>query len=500
MIYIFMAGLIFVGCSDASTSTTLEDSNQTDIVTTDIVTTDEVTSETLSTDDGNVEVSFDTNGGTLIQSVVVEEGTTLTRPDDPEKDGYEFKGWYTDLSLTQLFDFASVINEDIVLRAKWEKITIKVGVILPDASEYRWALLDGPFFEDILSEIYDESEYDILFSEGNEAVEKANAEALIARGAEVIILMPEGSGRAVLELCEEEGVVLISYDRMANQYGDDSLVPDYYVSFNGWEVGKAQGAHLVQEALDNGCNAENPCDLALFSGRVADWPNATLFFGGAMEEIQPHLDMFNIININPDPIEELGYFTEETFYNDDGTAKNALQSVMQTIDTDWDQQTTEYLAEQIFYVMGDVDKSNEDVYILAPADFLSLIIREVFAESLSNGYRQMYITGQDAMDSTIASLMGDPINGHGIQSMTVFKDVYHLVDYSVQIAVNVLSGVDGLEGLNTGQQVKGVPTAYAPIDVLTYDDPQKTYDLIFASGYKDKNDDIFSNIDFTPYE
>ena len=112
----------------------------------------------------------------------------------------------------------------------------------------------------------------------------------------------------------------------------------------------------------------------------------------------------------------------------------------------------------------------------------------------------MNTTGQDAAQITLASIMGDPVKGKGVQSMTVFKDVSKLCADSVKIAKNVVDGVAGLTGLTSGPSIDGAMTAYSPIDTLTIATKQNTYDVIFASGYKDKTDDIFSNIDFTTWE
>ena len=60
--------------------------------------------------------------------------------------------------------------------------------------------------------------------------------------------------------------------------------------------------------------------------------------------------------------------------------------------------------------------------------------------------------------------------------------------------------VAGLTGLTSGPSIDGADTAYSPIDTLTIDNPQLTYDVIFKTGYKDMTDSTFSNIDFTPYE
>ena len=381
----------------------------------------------------------------------------------------------------------------VSLAACGDKGQIKIGVVLPDASEERWANQDGKFFEEELKKLGKGYEYEILFSDGDEAKEKQNVEALIAKGAEVIIITVEGSGAGAVQAAKDAGVTLIAHDRMAKK--DLNTIANYYTTFNSWNVGKAQGGHLVEKALANGCSATNKCDLAIFAGRVADWPNATYFFGGAMEEIQPHFDKFNIINVQ-DTFSSLAKYTEPTF-ND--AAKTALQAAMLPVDTDWNAETAGVKAAAVVSQLGAVNKSAEDVYVLAPNDDTSAAIRQEFAK-MTNPYENYYTTGQDASDVTLASLMGDPIKGKGTQTMTVFKDTSKLVKDSVAIAKNVIDGKAGLTGLTAGPKIDGVDTAYTAIDTLTIDNKQHTYDLIFKTGYKDKTSATFSNINFTPYE
>lgn len=78
-------------------------------------------------------VSFATDGGTAISDKVVSEGEKISRPVDPEKEGYKFGGWYSDSSYTTLFDFDSVISEDITIYAKWIEKTL--GDIYMDISK-----------------------------------------------------------------------------------------------------------------------------------------------------------------------------------------------------------------------------------------------------------------------------------------------------------------------------------------------------------------------------
>ncbi|MFA5470466.1 MAG: substrate-binding domain-containing protein [Acholeplasmataceae bacterium] len=370
---------------------------------------------------------------------------------------------------------------------------IKIGVVLPDASEERWANQDGAFFKEELDKLGEGYEYEILFSDGDEAKEKQNVEALIANGAEVIIITVEGSGAGAVQAAQEAGVTLIAHDRMAKSSTETA---DFYTTFNSWNVGKAMGKHLVDEAKAEGYTSTNKADLAIFAGRVADWPNATYFFGGAMEEIQPNLDIFNIININDD-FSDLAFYTEATF-ND--AAKAALQAAMNPVDTDWNAETAGTKAAALVSNLESKNlKTSDDVFVLAPNDDTSAAIRQEFAK-MANEYDGYYTTGQDASDVALASLLGDEVNGKGVQTMTVFKDTHKLVINSVTIAKNVIDGKDGLTGLTGGPEIDGVPTAYTLIDTLTIDDKQNTYDLIFKTGYKKEDNSTFANIDFDEYK
>ena len=65
-------------------------------------------------------VSFDTQGGGAVAAQEVEHGAVATTPAAPERAGYVFKGWYTDIDLTQPYDFATPVRSDFNLYAKWE--------------------------------------------------------------------------------------------------------------------------------------------------------------------------------------------------------------------------------------------------------------------------------------------------------------------------------------------------------------------------------------------
>lgn len=64
-------------------------------------------------------VVFDSAGGTTISNQIIDKGNRVTKPTDPSKEGYIFKGWVLN---GEFYDFTSIIASDIELKAKWEKV------------------------------------------------------------------------------------------------------------------------------------------------------------------------------------------------------------------------------------------------------------------------------------------------------------------------------------------------------------------------------------------
>lgn len=67
-------------------------------------------------------VTFDTNGGTNIPNVEVNDNDLVERPQqDPERPGFIFQDWYEDDTYTRTFDFNKPITKDTTIYAKWDK-------------------------------------------------------------------------------------------------------------------------------------------------------------------------------------------------------------------------------------------------------------------------------------------------------------------------------------------------------------------------------------------
>ena len=66
-------------------------------------------------------LTFNSNGGTLVESIATFNNVAITAPNAPEKDGFFFEGWYVDEALTQEFDFSAGLTKSITVYAKYSK-------------------------------------------------------------------------------------------------------------------------------------------------------------------------------------------------------------------------------------------------------------------------------------------------------------------------------------------------------------------------------------------
>ena len=61
-------------------------------------------------------VKFDSDGGSEVAAVEVKDGEKVTKPADPTKDGYTFKGWFNG---DKEYAFETAVISNITLKAKW---------------------------------------------------------------------------------------------------------------------------------------------------------------------------------------------------------------------------------------------------------------------------------------------------------------------------------------------------------------------------------------------
>lgn len=67
----------------------------------------------------NFTVTFNSNGGSAVNSATVVNGKKVAQPADPSKNGFVFVGWYLDSAFSAPFSFNTVITKDTTVYARW---------------------------------------------------------------------------------------------------------------------------------------------------------------------------------------------------------------------------------------------------------------------------------------------------------------------------------------------------------------------------------------------
>lgn len=89
---------------------------------------------------GGITISFDGDNGAYIRPITVNSSTTSVELPEPQKTGYDFTGWYTDVERTTLFDPANIPTQNITLYAGWapEQLTLTFKAKLPHEYAYEY--------------------------------------------------------------------------------------------------------------------------------------------------------------------------------------------------------------------------------------------------------------------------------------------------------------------------------------------------------------------------
>ncbi len=321
---------------------------------------------------------------------------------------------------------------------------VQVGIVLPTKDEPRW-LQDQAQFETILGDAGFTTQ--VLFSQGSSATEKTNVEALVAKGIKVLIICAQdgSAAAAAVESAKAAGVTVIAYDRLIT--GTDAV--DYYVTFDSFAVGAAQGQYLV----DNAPAGATGVPLYLYAGAATD-NNAFIFFEGAWSVLQPKIADGTFVIANSSEATGLSATAALT--------RDEMGKIIGQITTDWDFNVAKSKAEAHLTAVGADMKG--DVLVLAPNDGTARSIADVFGADPD--VASFVVTGQDSEIASVQYVID------GKQSMTVFKDTRTLAADSVAMAVSVLNGESVATDTTYNNGVIDVPAKQTAIVVVTKDNVQ----------------------------
>ena len=313
----------------------------------------------------------------------------------------------------------------------------KVGVSMPTQTSERW-IADGEAVESQLKEAG--FEVDLQFANDDIPTQSQQIDQMISQDVKVLIIAAiDGTALAPqLDAAAAKGIKVIAYDRLIR----DSDNVDFYVSFDNFKVGVAQGTSLLNglgivDADGKETGEAGPFNIELFAGSLDD-NNAHFFFDGAMSVLQPQIDK-GVLKVT-----------------------SGQTSIDKVAILRWQQETAQKRMEDLLTANYQGDTKVDG--ILSPYDGIS---RGIITALQNNGYTGAIgegfpvVTGQDAEIASV-KLIQD-----GVQFSTIFKDTRLLAERAVKSATDLLGGkepeANNTEDYDNGKKV--VP-AYL-LDVVT---------------------------------
>ena len=327
-----------------------------------------------------------------------------------------------------------------------------VGVAMPTKSSERW-IKDGDSIKKQLEE--QGFKVDLQYAEDDIPTQVSQIENMITKGAEVLIVASiDGTTLTqVLQDAADSKIPVIAYDRLIR----DSENVNYYATFDNFKVGQQQAWSLLNglgltdlEGKPVDGAPAGPFNIELFAGS-ADDNNATFFFNGAMQELQPLIDAGTLV-----------VKSKQTDFNTVATLR-------------WDGEVAQKRMENILTsTYSDGTKVNG---VLSPYDGLSRgIISALTDAGYSVGAEWPVITGQDAEIDSVKAI------NSGEQFATIFKDTRELAKVAVEMTVAVLNGteptVNDTKTYDNGKKV--IPSMLLSPTIVVKD---KITSVLVDSGY-----------------
>lgn len=321
---------------------------------------------------------------------------------------------------------------------------VEVGIVLPTKDESRW-IQDEASFTTALENAGFTSE--VKYSMGSTATELSNVEDLVERGIKVLVLCsPDAKAAgAAVQKAKEAGATVICYDRLISGTGD----VDYFVTFDSYEIGKAQGQYLLEKYA-----GKKDVPLYLYAGNAED-ENSFLLFAGAWSVLSNAVKggQFSIQNCPA-----VASFAGKEL----DIVKNRadLEKILRTINTKWNSDEAAKLAAA--NLKG---KKKGDVAILAPNDETARSIAATF--KADKDVKSYVITGQDADLASLKAIQ------ESRQTMTIRKDTGELADVTCNMVKKILEGgkVETTSEYDNGvKKVPAVGAGFAVVDASNLPD------------------------------
>jgi putative multiple sugar transport system substrate-binding protein len=327
---------------------------------------------------------------------------------------------------------------------------LTIGVSMPTQTSERWIADGNSVKEQLENEGY---KVDLQYANDDIPTQGQQVDQMITEGADLLIVAAiDGTAlSSQLQAAADASIPVISYDRLIR----DTENVDFYVSFDNYKVGVAQGTALlaglgVTDKDGKKANATGPFNIELFAGSLDD-NNAHFFFDGAMDTLKPYIA--------------------------DGTlvVKSGQADIEQAAILRWQQETAQKRMEDL--LTGSYNDGSKVAGVLSPYDGISRgIITALQNAGYGQGSPMPVVTGQDAEIASV-KLIND-----GVQSSTIFKDTRKLAEQAVTAAKAFLEGnkPEANDTKTYDNGVKVVPSYLLPVETVYKDDIKSK---LIDSGY-----------------
>jgi putative multiple sugar transport system substrate-binding protein len=311
-----------------------------------------------------------------------------------------------------------------------------IGVALPAKTSQNWVLAGAAFKKSIEDAGF---KADIQYANAGNPVpdQQSQISGMITKGAKAVIIGAADGSQLTSQVksAKSSGAVVIAWDR--NILNTKNV--DYYVAFNNYKVGQLQANALLKglkEKKDGG-----PYNVELFAGS-ADDANATVFFNGAMNVLQPKIDDGTIKVVS-------GQTTFQKVQTKGWLAQNA-QSRM-----------TDLISQ---YYSGDTKLDG----VLSPNDTLA---RAILTATKAAGKENPVVTGQDSETASIPLIM------NGTQYSTIYKNTTDEAQAAIDLVSDIADGKTPktTKDKNNDNGAKVVPAVELTPVLVTKDNAVEAY-------------------------
>ena len=353
--------------------------------------------------------------------------------DSETKEGNDMKIVKLALAATLLLSSVACVNQPAETPAAGTSTgaapgsAVRIGFSMDTLKEERWQR-DKALVEQRAKELG--AVLDVQVANGDDAVQTKQADNMLAKGVDVLIVAPHNGeiAASIVEAAHRKGVPVIAYDRMIR-----NADVDLYVSHQVEKIGELQGDYALKHAPKG--------NYVLIGGSPTDY-NAVLLRNGQMNVLKPAID------------------------------RGDIKVISQQFAKEW-------RADEALRITEDAltrTRKNIQAIVASNDGTAGGAVSALEAAGLAG---KVVVTGQDAQKDAVQRV------AKGTQTMTIYKPIQPLAFSAVEAAIKLArkEAVETKDKINNG--LKDVPAIlHEPIAV----DKSNLDATIIKDGYHTRQD------------